>query len=62
MQNITLETIYEKVVALQRDIEQIKKSLWEEPDLRSDFIMRMRDIDPEKSIIVDDFEKRYGLK
>jgi len=62
MQNITLETIYEKVVALQRDIEQIKKSLWEEPDLRSDFIMRMRDIDSEKSILVDDFEKRYGLK
>ncbi len=62
MQNITLETIYEKVVALQRDIEQIKKSLLEEPDLRSDFIMRMRDIDLEKSIIVDDFEKRYGLK
>jgi len=62
MQNITLETIYEKVVALQRDIEQIKKSLLEEPDLRSDFITRMRDIDLEKSIIVDDFEKRYGLK
>ena len=62
MQNITLETIYEKVVALQQDIEQIKKSLLEEPDLRSDFIMRMRGIDLEKSIIVDDFEKRYGLK
>ena len=62
MQNITLETIYVNVVALQRDIGQIKKSLLEEPDLRSDFIMRMRDIDLEKSIIVDDFEKRYGLK
>ena len=62
MQNITLETIYEKVVALQQDIEQIKKSLLEEPDLRSDFIMRMRGIDLEKSIIVNDFEKRYGLK
>ena len=62
MQNITLETIYEKVVALQQDIGQIKKSLLEEPDLRSDFIMRMRDIDLEESIIVDDFEKRYGLK
>jgi len=62
VQNITLETIYEKVVALQQDIEQIKKSLLEEPDLRSDFIMRMRGIDLEKSIIVDDFEKRYGLK
>ena len=62
MQSITLETIYEKVVALQRDIEHIKKSLLEEPDLRSDFVMRMRDIDLEKSIIVDDFEKRYGLK
>ena len=62
MQNITLETIYEKVVALQRDIEQIKKSLLEEPDLQSDFVTRMRDIDLEKSIIVGDFEKRYGLK
>lgn len=41
---------------------QIKKSLLEEPELREDFILRMRDIDLERSIIVDDFEKRYGLK
>jgi len=62
MQNVTLETIFEKVVALQQDIGQIKKSLLEEPDLRSDLIIQMRDIDLEESIIVDDFEKRYGLK
>jgi hypothetical protein len=34
----------------------------EEPELRDDFILRMRDIDLEKSIIVEDFGKRYGLK
>jgi hypothetical protein len=62
IQNVTLETIFEKVVALQQDIGQIKKSLLEEPDLRSDLIIQMRDIDLEESIIVDDFEKRYGLK
>ena len=61
-QNIILETIYKKVTELQRDVIQIKKSLLEEPELRKDFILRMRDIDVEKSIIVDDFEKRYGLK
>jgi len=61
-QNIILETIYKKVTDLQRDVVQIKKSLLEEPELRKDFILRMRDIDAEKSIIVDDFEKRYGLK
>jgi hypothetical protein len=60
MKNITLETIYKKVTDLQRDIELIKKGLLEEPELRGDFILRMRDIDLEKSIIVDDFEKRYG--
>ncbi|MEE9215343.1 MAG: hypothetical protein V3U54_11230 [Thermodesulfobacteriota bacterium] len=62
MKNITLETIYKKVADLQRDVEQIKKILLEEPELREDFILRMRDIDLERSIIVDDFEKRYGLK
>lgn len=62
MKNITLETLYKKVVDLQRDVNKIKKSLVEEPELRSDFILRMRDIDLEKSIIVKDFGKRYGLK
>lgn len=62
MKNITIETIYEKVIDLQRDVAQIKKSLLEEPELREDFILRMRDTDFEKSIIVRDFGKRYGLK
>ena len=59
MKNVTLGTIYEKVIDLQRDVAQIKKSLMEEPELREDFILRMRDIDLEKSIIVEDFGKRY---
>ena len=62
MKNITLETIYKKVTDLQRDVVQIIKSLLEEPEVREDFILRMRDIDLERSIVVDDFEKRYGLK
>jgi hypothetical protein len=61
MKSVTLETIYKKVVNLQRDVAQIKKSLMEEPELREDFILRMREIDLEKSIIVEDFGKRYGL-
>ena len=62
MKNITLETIYRKVTDLQRDVDKIKKSLLEEPELREDFILRMRDIDLERSIMVEDFGKRYGLK
>lgn len=62
MKNVTLGTIYKKVIDLQRDVAQIKKSLMEEPELREDFILRMRDIDLEKSIPVEDFGKRYGLK
>ncbi len=61
MKDITLETIYKKVTHLQRDIVQIKKSLLEEPELREEFILRMKDIDLEQSIMVDDFGKRYGL-
>ncbi len=61
MKDITLEAIYKKVTHLQRDIVQIKKSLLEEPELREEFILRMRDIDLEQSIMVDDFGKRYGL-
>ncbi len=61
-QDITLENIYKMVVDLQRDVALIKKSLIEEPELRDDFILRMRDIDLEKAIIVEDFNKRYGLK
>jgi len=48
--NITLENIYKMVVDLQRDMDLIKKSFIEEPELRDDFILRMRDIDLEKSI------------
>lgn len=62
MKSITLETIYKKVTDLQRDIAQIKKSLLEEPELREDFILRMRDIDRERSIMIDDFENRYELQ
>ncbi len=62
MKDITLETIYKKILDLQRDTELIKKKLLEEPELREDFILRMRDIDLEKSIVVDDFESRYGIK
>jgi hypothetical protein len=62
MKSITLETIYKKVISLQRDVTQIKKNLMEEPELREDFILRMREIDLEESISVQDFGKRYGLK
>jgi len=62
MKQITLKALYEKVTHLQRDIAQIKKTLIEEPELREDFILRMRDVDLEKSILVEDFGKRYGLK
>jgi hypothetical protein len=62
MKNITLETLYKKVSDLQRDVVQIRETLLEEPELREEFILRMRDIDLERSIVVDDFEKRYGLK
>jgi hypothetical protein len=62
MKQVTLKALYEKVSNLQRDIALIKKTLIEEPDLRDDFILRLRKIDLEKSIPVDDFGKRYGLK
>lgn len=62
MKAITVETLYKKVLELQRDVVQIKKSLLEEPELRAEFIQRMRDIDLEKSVMVNDFGKRYGLK
>ena len=60
--DITIEKIYKMVVNLQRDVTLIKKGLMEEPELRDEFILRMRDIDLEKAIMVKDFSKRYGLK
>jgi hypothetical protein len=62
MKSVTLENIYKKVINLQRDVTQIKRSLFEEPELREDFILRIKAIDLEKSITVKDFGKRYGLK
>jgi hypothetical protein len=61
MSAITVEALYKKVVKMERDLVQIKKSLLEEPELRTEFIRKMRDIDTEKSVMVKDFEKRYGL-
>lgn len=60
-QKITLETIYEKVIDLQRDVALIKKTLIEEPELRDEFILRMKDIELEKSIPVKYFGIRYQL-
>ena len=60
--DINLEQIYKMISVLQRDVALIKKYIIEEPELRADFIERMKDIDAEKSIIVDDFGKRYGLE
>jgi len=60
-QDITLEAIYEKVIDLQHDVALIKKSLMEDPELRDDFILRMKDIELEKSIPVKDFGERYQL-
>jgi len=62
MKTITLEKIYEKIIELQREVSHIKKNLLKDPALRNDFIMRMKDIDAQKSIPVDDFGKRYALK
>ena len=61
-QDISLEQIYKMVADLQRDVALIKKCLIEEPELRDEFVLRMRNIDLEKTIIVEDFGKRYGLK
>ena len=49
MKQVPLKVLYKKVTDLQRDVAQIKKTLIEEPDLRDDFILRMRKIDLEKS-------------
>ena len=60
--DITIEKIYKIVTKLQRDVTLIKKGLIEEPGLRDDFIIRMKDIDLEEAFTVQDFSKRYGLK
>ena len=62
MKQVTLKALYDKVSNLEHDIALIKKTLIEEPELREDFIRRMQDLDLEKSITVEDFAKRYGLR
>jgi len=62
MKAVTLDTIYKEIVTLKRDVAKIKQNLLEEPELREEYIMRLRDIDQERSFKVMDFEKRYGLK
>jgi hypothetical protein len=62
MKQVTLKGLYGKVSILQRDIALIKKTLIEEPELGEDFILRMQDIDLEKSIPVENFAIRYELK
>lgn len=57
-----MKQFIKKVIRLQRDVEQIKKALIEEPELRDEFVLKMKDIDSEKSVMVKDFRKRYGLK
>jgi hypothetical protein len=61
-QDIKLDQIFKMITELKRDVALIKKCLIEEPELRKDFIEKIRDIDAEESILVDDFRKRYGLE
>ena len=58
---ITLKNVYEMVVDLKHDMDLIKKNFLEEPELRDEFILRMKDIDIEKTVMVEDFSKKYGL-
>jgi len=58
---ITLETIYKKIVAIEHDVTNIKRLLIEEPELRETFIKRIKRIDSEQSVMVKDFGGRYGL-
>jgi len=60
--DINLEQIFKMISELQRDVALIKKCLMEEPELRADFIAKIKDIDAEESIFVDDFGKRYSLE
>ena len=60
--DINLEKIYKIISELQSDVALIKRCLFEKPELRADFVEKMKDIDAEESIIVDDFGKRYGLE
>jgi hypothetical protein len=62
MKAVTLDSIYKEIVTLKRDVAKITKNLLDELELRDEFILRMRDIDQEKSFKVADFEKHYGLK
>ena len=62
MQNITNKLIYKKALELQHEMAKIKKIFLEEPELLQSFIARMKHVDAEKSIRVEDFGKRYGLK
>ena len=59
---ITMETIYEKVLSIEQDLNKIKKILLEEPELRDDFIRRINKIDSEQMLMVKDFGKHYGLR
>ena len=58
------DNLNRKIIELteERSNAEAKKSLLEEPELREDFILRMRDIDLERSIMIDDFENRYELQ
>ena len=62
MKNITNKTIYKRVLALQHEMNQIKKLFLEEPPLLHSFIIKIKEIDAEKSIRVEDFGKRYGIR
>ena len=61
-QDNTIEKIYKMVAELQRDVTFIKQGLMEEPELRDEFIVRMKSFDLEEAVMVKDFSKRYGLK
>jgi hypothetical protein len=60
MKAVTLDTIYKEIVTLKRDVAKIKKNLLDEPELRDEFILRMRDIDKEKSFKVADSKNITG--
>ncbi|MDZ7724278.1 MAG: hypothetical protein U5R06_16100 [candidate division KSB1 bacterium] len=59
--DITIEKVYEMVVDLKRDMNFIKKKFVQEPDFCDEFILRMKDIDLEETVMVNDFCETYRL-
>ena len=59
---VTLHTLHQHMLRLEQQVRAMQETLLQEPELRSEFIVRMEAISQERSLSIPSFRAHYHLE